>query len=332
MIPKISVIMLTYNRECYIEQAINSIRSQTFEDYEFIIVDNGSSDRSGAIADYYAARDKRIRVIHRKRGNIGSGRNAGLDAAQGEYITFIDDDDYVENDFLEFLYDLAIVYGVDISVCGSYQDQDGKITPNWIFAYDECYVMNAEKALEMFLRRKLYNAAMPTKLVKRTLTDKIRFDNKGVYDDISITYKYLAHAQKVAAWGIPKYTFRRHEGNNSSAATKHHLLNPVQLREYLDSYHNRTTYIAHLFPALYSLARYRELAYMVSMIEKIYRYELKNCSGILELMRKEVRENSTEFLESGFCEEDEIKWYKNYIDAPYERDIRFVGKKWNELV
>lgn len=98
----ISVIMLTYNRESFVSRAIESILAQTYRDFEFIVVDNGSTDRSGQIADEYAKKDNRIRVIHRERGNIGSGRNTGLDAAQGEYITFIDDDDWAEPDFLGF--------------------------------------------------------------------------------------------------------------------------------------------------------------------------------------------------------------------------------------
>ena len=95
----ISVIMLTYNREQLVSCAIESILGQSYRDYEFIIVDNGSTDESGQIADRYAAQDNRIRVIHRERGNIGAGRNTGLDAARGEYITFIDDDDWAEPDF-----------------------------------------------------------------------------------------------------------------------------------------------------------------------------------------------------------------------------------------
>ena len=89
----ISVIMLAYNRESLVSQAIESILNQTCRDFELVIVDNGSTDRSGEIADSYAARDSRVRVIHRERGNIGAGRNTGLDAARGTYITFIDDDD-----------------------------------------------------------------------------------------------------------------------------------------------------------------------------------------------------------------------------------------------
>lgn len=115
----ISVIMLTYNREALVPRAIESILKQTYRAFEYIIVDNGSADRSGQIADEYAARDNRIRVIHRQRGNIGAGRNTGLDAAKGEYITFIDDDDWAEPDFLEFLLNLLEETKADVSICGA---------------------------------------------------------------------------------------------------------------------------------------------------------------------------------------------------------------------
>lgn len=115
----ISVIMLTYNREKLVSRAIESILDQTEKNFEFIIVDNGSTDSSGKIADDYAKKDKRIKVIHRKKGNIGAGRNTGLDASIGEYVTFIDDDDYAEPDFLEFLYKLSMESNADVSICGA---------------------------------------------------------------------------------------------------------------------------------------------------------------------------------------------------------------------
>ena len=115
----ISVIMLTYNRERLVPRAIESILNQTYQDFEFLIVDNGSTDKSGKIADTYARQDTRIRVIHRERGNIGAGRNTGLDTARGAYITFLDDDDWAEPDFLEFLVELLEENAADVAICGA---------------------------------------------------------------------------------------------------------------------------------------------------------------------------------------------------------------------
>ncbi|MGC7870205.1 glycosyltransferase family 2 protein [Desulfosporosinus sp. SYSU MS00001] len=311
--PKISIIMLIYNREEFIERAIKSILMQTLDDFEFIIVNNGSSDRSGAIADEYAENDSRIHVIHRKRGNIGSGRNAGLDVAKGEYVAFIDDDDYAEPDFLEFLYELAKSHNTDIAVCGSNKEENGEVLPNNIYVYDELYVMDTEQAMDAYLRRLYYNAAMPTKLIRREIFDKVRFSDTGNYDDISTTYRYFANAKIVAAHGIPKYTFYRHPGNNSSAATKHHLLNAIQLFEYLAAFRERTEYISRMLPQLADLAQYSEWSYMISMVEKIYRFKLTNCDEPLKFMRSVLRRNWDEFFYGKYIENFEKEWMEKYI-------------------
>ena len=86
-----------------LNRMIESVLSQTLCDFEYIIVDNGSTDKSGIIADEYASKDNRIKVIHKARGNIGSGRNAGVNASTGDYLAFVDDDDYLEPEYLEYL-------------------------------------------------------------------------------------------------------------------------------------------------------------------------------------------------------------------------------------
>ena len=310
---KISVIMLTYNREELLTRAIDSILNQTFKDFEFIIVDNGSTDKSGAIADEYALKDSRIKIIHREQGNIGSGRNAGLDAATGEYVAFIDDEDYAESDFLEFLYNLAKKHNADIAVCGSTKEENGQQLPNGIYQYDEKYIMDAEQATVNFLWRKLYNAAMPTKLVRREMFDSIRFLNEGKYDDITTTYRYFANAKIVVAHGLPKYCFYRHSGNNSSAATKHHLLNPVQLNEYLAAFRERTEYISKILPQLAGLALYSEWSYMISMVEKIHRYGLNNCADLLVLMCDNLRAHWDDFYYGKYILEFEKVWMERYV-------------------
>lgn len=94
--PKISVIVPVYKAEQYLSQCVESILGQTFSDLELLLVDDGSPDRSGAICDQYAAGDARVRVIHKENGGVSTARNAGLDAAAGDYITFVDSDDYID--------------------------------------------------------------------------------------------------------------------------------------------------------------------------------------------------------------------------------------------
>ena len=304
--------MLTYNREALVPRAIESILRQTFTDFEFIIVDNGSSDRSGVIAGEYAVKDSRIKVIRRERGNIGSGRNAGLDAAKGEYITFIDDDDWTEPDFLEFLYKLAADNGADIAICGSWrQFENGEIEPKYIF--DELILCDAEAAVTEMLLRKRYNSGTPTKLFLKCLFDKIKFPPQGKYDDIATTYKLFANARLTAVHGKGKYYFSRHEGNNSGEATKHQLLNPQQLNEYLSAFRERTEYLSIVLPNLANLAKWSEWSYMISMVEKIKRHKLANCDKPLAFMLRELAQNRDEFLNSAYTQDFEKEWMRQYV-------------------
>ena len=102
----VSIIVPIYKVEKYLKQCLDSILNQTYENIEIILVDDGSPDNCGKICDEYASNDKRIRVIHKENGGLSSARNAGLDVATGEYISFIDSDDYVSENFIKRLYDL----------------------------------------------------------------------------------------------------------------------------------------------------------------------------------------------------------------------------------
>lgn len=299
----ISVIMLTYNREQLVGRAIESILGQTFRDFEFIIVDNGSTDGSGRIADGYAAQDSRLRVIHRERGSIGAGRNTGLDAARGEYITFIDDDDVADPDFLGFLYDLAKGNGADVAICGA----------TWA-NIDEKRVMDAEQAVELLLRRKHYNVAFPTKLFRREMFDRRRFLEDSKYDDIELMPKMIADAKTVAYHGLSKYHFDRHGGNHSAWTQNHKLLDAETLREYLKVYRERTLWLTDRFPDQAALWNYFNWSFMISMVEKIIRLGLPGCGEQLAEMRSELRAHREEFLHSPEILDFEKEWMERYVE------------------
>ena len=300
---KISVIMLTYNREPLISRAIESVLAQTLSDFEYIIVNNGSTDRSGIIADEYAAKDGRVSVIHRARGNIGSGRNAGLEAAKGEYIAFIDDDDWCEPDFLEFLYNLAEDNKADVAICGAADK-----------VFDEKLIMTPEEALIELMWRKRYNMAFPTKMFNHELAQHIRFSESDKYDDISQMHRLLALPERVAYHGLPKYTFYRHEDNNSAWTINHALLNPETLGEYLRAYRDRTVWLSERFPNSAAAWRYFEWSFMISMLEKINRFGIKGCEQHLESMLKELTTHKGAFLNSGYILDFEKEWMEIYIE------------------
>lgn len=298
----ISVLMLTYNRENLVRRAIESILAQTYRDFEFIIVDNGSSDKSGEIADEYAKNDERIRVIHRERGTISAGRNTALDAASGDYITFIDDDDFTKPDYLEFLLKLITENDADMSICGAADK-----------AFDEKLVMNAEQALIELMWRKKYNVGFPTKMIRRELMENMRFPEENCYDDIALMYKIIASAKRVAYHGQPKYVVCRHDNNNSAWTTNHSLLDAKTLGEYLDSYRARTKWLSERFPSSAMTFRYFEWSFMISMVEKVNRLDLKDCRKQAKYMTEVLSKNRNEFLSCPEILNFEKEWVSQYI-------------------
>lgn len=116
--PKISIIIPIYNVENYLEKCIQSVLNQTYKDFELLLIDDGSTDNSVKICDDYAQKDNRIRVIHKTNGGVSTARNEGIRNARGEYLGFIDSDDYIEPNMYETLINNIEEYGCDISICG----------------------------------------------------------------------------------------------------------------------------------------------------------------------------------------------------------------------
>ena len=114
----ISVIVPIYNVEQYLEKCIESIISQTYKNLQIILIDDGSNDKSGKICNKYAEKDKRVVVIHKENAGVSEARNTGLDNAKGEWITFVDADDWIEEEYCQRLYNLVIETNSDVALCG----------------------------------------------------------------------------------------------------------------------------------------------------------------------------------------------------------------------
>ena len=301
--PEISVIMLTYNRENLVSRAIKSMLEQTFRDFELIIVDNGSSDNSGVIADAFAQQDPRVRVVHRCRGSIGAGRNTGLDVVRGKYVTFCDDDDYVEVDYLEFLYTLLESNDADISICGRSTK-----------CFDCKLMMDGETAIKECLRRRYYTVGLPTKLIRRELFADLRFSESDRFDDIGFTPYLFSKANRVVYHGIAKYIVDRTSNNNSSWTQNYALLDAKTLSEYLRVYRKRTCFLCDKYPDNTDLWWYYELSFKISMVEKINRYSLVDCHVLLADMVNDLRESRERFLQFPWTQDFERDWMNKYVE------------------
>ena len=125
-LPLISIIVPVYNVKNYLEKCLQSICGQTYKNLEIILIDDGSSDGSGELCDLFAQRDGRIRVFHQANAGQSAARNRGLAVAQGEFLGFVDSDDWIESDMYEFLYRLLKENEADISICSHYRDKGKK--------------------------------------------------------------------------------------------------------------------------------------------------------------------------------------------------------------
>ena len=124
--PLISVIVPIYNAEAYLSRCVDSILGQTFSDFELILVDDGSTDKSGAICDYYVSKDERVKVIHQHNSGVSAARNAGLEASKSRYVTFVDSDDYILDCFLSSLYSaITKRANIDMAYCGYIIQKNG---------------------------------------------------------------------------------------------------------------------------------------------------------------------------------------------------------------
>lgn len=302
----ISVLTVTYNREDMLSRAIESTLDQTYKDFELVIVDNGSADNSGKIADEYAKKDDRIRVIHLS-SNIGpaGGRNTAVDAARGDYTTFVDDDDWAEPDYLEFLLKLMIENDADMSICGS---------TGWnLDNSDEKCVMTGEQAVIELMRRKKYNVAPAAKMYRKELWKGIRYPENAITDDIWVTYKLIANSDRVAYHGAIKYMFYKHDGNNSATALNHSRLDAKWLDEYLRMYRTRTEELSKRFPNSADAFKYFEWSFMISMAEKINRYDLQDCEKHLIHITSVLKEHREDFLNCPEIQDFEREWMDKFI-------------------
>jgi len=190
MSPKISVIVPVYNVEKYLSRCVESIIHQTYEDLEIILVDDGSTDRSGELCDEYEKRDGRIRVIHKENGGISSARNIGLQYATGEYIGFVDSDDYIDPEMYMTLFDRIISESADIAICGISNSYAGNefIKDN---SEENLRVMDNLTALKMMLEGKSITASPCTKLFRVALLDGLAFSEDIHYGEDALFFTYV---------------------------------------------------------------------------------------------------------------------------------------------
>lgn len=234
--PLVSIIIPVYKVENYLRRCVDSVIKQTYDNIEIILVDDGSPDNCPLMCDEYAQKDKRVKVIHKSNGGLSDARNCGMKAATGEYITFVDSDDYVAYNYIEVLVNHAVKNEADIVCAGIEIVDEFEVT----YAYRKSntdFIINSVEAVEKLFRDEFpYNYSCG-KLYHRGLWECISFPKNRLYEDMATTYRVVSKAKKIN--GIIDTLYFYEEGRpgnisselNSSKAAKsfiHGCVNAIE--------------------------------------------------------------------------------------------------------
>ncbi|WP_307993505.1 glycosyltransferase [uncultured Intestinibacter sp.] len=246
---KISVIVPIYKVEDYLHRCVDSIINQTYTNLEIILVDDGSPDNCPMICDEYAEKDNRIKVIHKKNGGLSDARNAGLDIATGEYIGFVDSDDYISLSFYERLMNIMIVTESDIVECGVKKFKDSNEICDVKYENLNFSTFSTLEAMQNLITNHILSTTVWNKIYKREIIDKLRFKVGKTNEDDFYTYLAFDNASKITKLNEELYYYLQRE---DSIMGKRYKLNRL---DEIEAKYERLKYIEENYKNLILLAK-----------------------------------------------------------------------------
>lgn len=285
----VSVIVPVYQVEKYLARCVDSILNQTYSHLEVILVDDGSRDASGRICDSYAAADSRVRVIHKENGGLSSARNAGIDIAQGDYLEFVDSDDWLEPEAVEILLTEAQKQNVKAVAAGRWDVSARTGEKKKGLCPPRREVISGQEMVRRIFRWENCDSSACDKLFHRSLFRDIRFPLGVACEDIPVMYRILLDAGQVAMVDKPIYFYFHRSGSITYTA--------VSQKDFHFSQHTARIlpYIAANYPALLPEARYlrvRSLVYAVQSVDLASKEDRKTfrepCRECRKALRREL--------------------------------------------
>ncbi len=289
----ISVIIPVYNVENYLEKCVKSVIGQTYKNLEIILVDDGSKDNSGAMCDELAKLDDRIKVIHKVNGGLSDARNHGLQIAKGDYIGFVDSDDYIADDMFETMHNIITENNADISIVSFYEIYKDKVIG--VRDSGNLEIMDKLEAMkELLIDRKIQSYAW-NKLFKKELFNDLQFPTGKNFEDIATTLLLFEKSEKVVLLEEPKYYYLRRD--NSIIGVK----NTKTYTDYLEVIYDKYIYLKDKYP---EIEIYNVFNYVINMIwvytiiatfdlDDVYKEFVKQ----YDLFEKLIKEHEKEIVE-----------------------------------
>ena len=286
--PKVSIIIPVFNVENYLERCLKSVICQSFKDIEIIIINDGSTDKSLEICKKFAELDKRIILINQENSGVSAARNAGINISTGKYISFVDSDDFIEHDMIEFLLNNLEKNNADIATCGLYDcyiKNNNKIKRICNKNKNKFGIIDSHEALkEIFINGKV-SFFIYDKLYKKKIFDNLRFCENIIYEDAEIMPKIITRASKIFYNFSPKYYYLRHENSITSSKFKKQDLDIIKISK------KNLEFIKKNYNYASKQAEFRFLWSYLALIDKIIWSNLnlensKEFKNILKFVKK----------------------------------------------
>lgn len=259
--PEISVIIPVFNVENYLGKCLDSVLDQTFNDFEVILINDGSTDGSAAICEEYSRQNERIYYISQENQGLGRTRNIGVDAAHGKYILFVDSDDYIARNMMEILYNNILSSGADIATCGLYNVYKAKCIPQ--YGEIERFTCDNVEAFRLLLVGEKIPGSSCNKLFKKEILQQVRYPEGILYEDVAFHTSLMQIVKTVHVDTTPLYYYVHRE--NSITTEKFNS----RAMMFIYAYNDTLRLVEGKYPSILAAARFKLFWAYFAILDRI---------------------------------------------------------------
>lgn len=248
----ISIIVPIYNVEKYLDRCVESIVNQSYKNLEIILVDDGSPDNCPKMCDEWAKKDKRIKVVHKENGGLSDARNVGFDHSKGDYILFVDSDDYIDEKMIEIMLGQLINDNSEMCICHFAKFKDGE-EPNRSFSKSP-EIVNSTQAMELLLKDSDVSLVVVCdKLMKREIVEKVKFPVGRINEDEATCHRFIDGCNKISIIYNPLYFYYMREGSITKSKFTEKKLDAIFALD------DRVEFVSKHYPSLLQDAKVQSL-------------------------------------------------------------------------
>ncbi|MBR5279197.1 MAG: glycosyltransferase, partial [Clostridia bacterium] len=305
----ISVIVPVYKVEKYLNKCVESIVNQTYKNLEIILVDDGSPDNCPAMCDSWAEKDTRIKVVHKPNGGLSDARNAGMAVATGEYIAFVDSDDWAETDFIQRLYDSIIDNNSDISACGVKMVWEDNTESRNLTQNGDC-VLDNTSAMEAVIKETAIKQPVWYKLYKSALIKNIPFPVGKYHEDVFWTYQAVARASTVSVFETPLYNYLQRGGSIMGEEYSLKRLDGIEAAG------QRCEFINKNYPNLADVCQAQFVGMCMYNSQKLLISNIENKKQIVMQLCKQAKNIGNQWRKTQNIDKKTKMWNRLYCSCP----------------